>query len=105
MVATNPTAEILRRSGPVTVALHDSDRVIDLRGMTVEESIEQLEMSLDQASASQEDRIKIVHGHGTEALKKAVRTYLSRSVYVKKWKAGSPEQGGDGVTWAELGDA
>ncbi|MFN7728581.1 MAG: endonuclease MutS2 [Bdellovibrio sp.] len=105
MVASNPTAEILRRSGPVTVALHDSDRVIDLRGMTVEESIEQLEMSLDQASASQEDRIKIVHGHGTEALKKAVRTYLSRSVYVKKWKAGSPEQGGDGVTWAELGDA
>lgn len=105
MVAQNPTAEILRRSGPVTVALHDSDRVIDLRGMTVEESLEQLEIGLDQAATAQEDRIKIIHGHGTEALKKAVRTYLSRSVYVKKWKAGSPEQGGDGVTWAEIGDA
>lgn len=103
--AVNPTAEIVRRSGPVTVALHDSERTIDLRGMTVEEALSQLEMQLDQAATSQEDRIKIIHGHGTEALKKAVRTYLSRSVYVKKWKAGSPEQGGDGVTWAELGES
>ena len=50
-----------------------------------------------------EDRLKIIHGHGTESLKKAIRTYLSRSIYVKKWKAGSAETGGDGVTWVELG--
>lgn len=102
--AVNPTAQILRRSGPVTVALHDTDRTLDLRGMTVEESIQHLELELDRAATSREDRIKVIHGHGTDALKKAVRTYLSRSVYVKKWKVGSPEQGGDGVTWAELGE-
>ena len=102
--AVNPTADLIRRTGPVTVALHDSDRTIDLRGMTVEEALGQLEMQLDQAALTKEDRIKIIHGHGTEALKKSVRTHLSRSVYVKKWKAGSPEQGGDGVTWAELGE-
>ncbi|MBX3019904.1 MAG: Smr/MutS family protein, partial [Bdellovibrionaceae bacterium] len=103
--AVNPTAELVRRSsGQVTVALSDADRTLDLRGMTVEEAISSLEMGLDNAANSQEDRIKVIHGHGTEALKKAVRTYLSRSVYVKKWKAGSPEQGGDGVTWAELGE-
>lgn len=106
MQATNPTADLVRRSagGNVTIALTDADRTLDLRGQTVEEAISQLEMGLDQAATSREDRIKIIHGHGTEALKKAVRTYLSRSVYVKKWKAGSPEQGGDGVTWAELGE-
>jgi DNA mismatch repair protein MutS2 len=103
--AGNPTAQIVRKSGSqVTVALQDTDRQIDLRGQTVEEAISALEMELDQAATRQEDRIKIIHGHGTEALKKAVRTYLSRSVHVKKWKAGSPEQGGDGVTWAELSD-
>ena len=102
--AVNRTADLIRRTGPVTVALVDSDRTIDLRGMTVEEALSQLEMQLDQAALSREDRIKIIHGHGTEALKKSVRTHLSRSVYVKKWKAGSPEQGGDGVTWAELGE-
>lgn len=100
----NPTADLVRRSSSVSVSLQDADRTLDLRGVTVEEAISKLEMELDQAATSQEDRIKIIHGHGTEALKKAVRTYLSRSVYVKKWKAGSPEQGGDGVTWAELGE-
>ncbi|GIL18706.1 MAG: endonuclease MutS2 [Oligoflexia bacterium] len=102
--AQNPTANLVRRASGVTVALQDTDRTIDLRGMTVEEAISQLEIDLDQASAHKEGRIKIIHGHGTEALKKAVRAYLSRSVYVKKWKSGSPEQGGDGMTWAELGE-
>lgn len=100
----NPTSQLVRQRGGVTIALHTDERVLDLRGKTVDEAVEELELALDNASRAQEDRIKIIHGHGTEALKKAVRTYLSRSVYVKKWKAGSNESGGDGVTWAELGD-
>ncbi|MFN7824178.1 MAG: endonuclease MutS2 [Pseudobdellovibrionaceae bacterium] len=98
----NPTNEILRKSGQGQISFIDQDRTLDFRGKTVEECLSQLEIELDQAAVRKEDRIKIIHGHGTDALKKAVRTYLSRSVYVKKWKAGSPEQGGDGVTWAEL---
>lgn len=105
--ASNPTAELVRRSsssGRVTVALIDADKTLDFRGKTVEEAISELEIELDQAAIKKEDRIKIIHGHGTDALKKAVRTYLSRSVYVKKWKAGGPDSGGDGVTWAEISD-
>lgn len=102
--AQNPTAKIVRQSSQFTAALVDEDKTLDLRGKTVEEALEDLEIALDQASSRQEDRMKIIHGHGTEALKKAVRTYLSRSVYVKKWKAGAPEQGGDGITWIELTD-
>ncbi|MGZ5279256.1 MAG: Smr/MutS family protein, partial [Pseudobdellovibrionaceae bacterium] len=104
--AQNPTASLVRRvsGGNVTVALSDAEKTIDLRGQTVEEAISSLEIELDNSASHKEDRIKIIHGHGTEALKKAVRTYLSRSVYVKKWKAGSNEQGGDGITWAELSD-
>lgn len=103
----NPTAELVRRSshsGRVTVALVDADKTLDFRGKTVEEAISQLEIELDQAAIKKEDRLKIIHGHGTDALKKAVRTYLSRSIYVKKWKAGGPDSGGDGVTWAEISD-
>ncbi len=102
--AQNPTSQIVRRSSGVTVALTDSERVIDLRGQKVEDAISQLEVQLDAAALNNEDRVKIVHGHGTEALKKAIRAHLSRSIYVKKWKAASSETGGDGVTWAELKD-
>lgn len=99
----NPTQQLARKSGQVQVTVLDSDRTIDLRGKTVDDAISELEVGLDRATELNEDRLKIVHGHGTETLKKAIRTYLSRSVYVKKWKAGSADSGGDGVTWVELG--
>lgn len=101
----NPTSQLVRQSSSFSVALADAERTLDLRGKTVESALSELELALDKAAQAREDRIKIIHGHGTEALKKAVRTYLSRSIYVKKWKAGSPESGGDGITWVELGEA
>ncbi|MCK6598827.1 MAG: Smr/MutS family protein [Bdellovibrionaceae bacterium] len=99
---TNPTSNLVRKSSQFSVALVDEDRVLDLRGKTVEEAIEELEVILDRALQNQEDRIKIIHCHGTEALKKGIRSYLSRSVHVRKWKAGNNETGGDGVTWLEI---
>lgn len=100
----NPTAKLVRQSSPFTAALADTDRSLDVRGMTVQEALELLETQMDLAVSNQEGRMKIIHGHGTEALKKAIRTQLSRSHFVTKWKAGSPEQGGDGVTWVEMKD-
>jgi DNA mismatch repair protein MutS2 len=99
----NPTSQLVRRSGASAVSLVDQDRTVDLRGKTVEEALSSLENALDLASSQEEDRMKVIHGHGTEALKKSIRSFLSRSVYVKKWKAGTPDSGGDGVTWVELG--
>lgn len=107
---SDPTSSLVRRSatqpaqkGVFQTGFVDSDRTLDLRGKTTEEAISQLEITLDRITLQNEDRLKIIHGHGTEALKKSIRTYLSRSIYVKKWKAGSSETGGDGVTWVELG--
>lgn len=101
----NPTNQLVRRTGQAQVTVLDSDRTLDFRGKTVDEAISELEITLDRATEQHEDRLKIIHGHGTETLKKAIRTYLSRSVYVKKWKAGTATTGGDGVTWVELGNA
>jgi DNA mismatch repair protein MutS2 len=101
---TNPTAQILRKSTNIVAGLgRDHDRTLDLRGETVDEALLNLESELDMAMQSGEDRMRVIHGHGTEALKRAVRAYLSRSLYVKKWKAGTPETGGDGITWVEIG--
>lgn len=101
----NATAQILRQKGRVHISLNDHERTLDLRGKTVEDAISELEVALDTASRGGEDRIKIIHGHGTEALKKSVRAYLSRSIYVKKWKAAAPDAGGDGTTYAEIGES
>ncbi len=99
--AMNPTTDVVRRAGEVASPL-DQDRTVDLRGQTLEDGLRALEDQLDTAALNREDRIKVIHGHGTDTLKKGIRSFLSRSVYVKKWKAGTPETGGDGVTWVEL---
>lgn len=99
---SNPTKNILRGHPTASFSHVDRDRVIDLRGKTSEEALEELEMQLDSAALAMEDRMKIIHGHGTDTLKRAVRSYLTRSVYVKKWNAGTKHNGGDGVTWVEL---
>ncbi|MCB0413015.1 MAG: Smr/MutS family protein [Bdellovibrionales bacterium] len=79
-----------------------TDRTLDLRGFSVEDAISEIEIQLDQAVLNQEDRVKIIHGHGTDTLKKSVRSYLSRSPIIKKWAAGQEHTGGDGITWAYL---
>lgn len=99
------TRQILRNHVNVQFSPSDQDRTIDLRGMNVEDALEQLETSLDQAALNQEDRVKIIHGHGQQdSLKRSVRSYLSRSIYINNWTAGRKESGGDGITWAELSD-
>ncbi len=98
----NPTQSILRRASGVQVTLLDQERVVDVRGKTTEEAVAQLESQLDAAVLNSEARVKIIHGHGTETLKRNLRAHLSRSPYVKSWKAGTPDHGGDGVTWAQL---
>ncbi len=78
------------------------DCQLDLRGLSLEDAMEKLETQIDIALKEQIDRIKVIHGHGTNTLKKAVRAYCSRSEYIKKWQAGAPDQGGDGITWIEI---
>ena len=44
----------------------------------------------------------IVHGHGTGALRDAVRKELQASPYVRYFRPGGQGEGGDGVTVAWL---
>ena len=44
----------------------------------------------------------IVHGHGTGALKQAIRDYLASSPYIRMFRPGETHEGGDGVTVVEL---
>lgn len=105
MAPSNPTQKVLKKSGHRgSVIASVPDGQLDVRGMRVEQALDKLELHLDKAANHQVDRIKIIHGHGTDTLKRAVRSYLSRSLYVKKWSSGSEMTGGDGITWAEIKD-
>lgn len=99
--ANNPTREVLKHRGD-TSSFIEKDASIDLRGLTSEDALRKIEAFLDQSVLNKEDRVKVIHGHGTDTLKKAIRSYLSRSHYVKNWTAGTSQTGGDGITWVEI---
>jgi DNA mismatch repair protein MutS2 len=80
-----------------------TDNTCDLRGMRVDEALERMELFLDTLYRSSMHGAYIIHGHGTGALKRAVRELLPTSRYVRKYRAGERGEGGDGVTVAFLG--
>ena len=70
---------------------------LDLRGFRVEDALDSVELYLDEVSLAGLQEVIIIHGHGTGALKSAVREYLSDSPYVKSFRPGNDSEGGDGV--------
>ena len=75
---------------------------LDLRGYRVEEALDEVENYLDKASLANLSPVYIIHGHGTGALKQAVRDFLKTSPYVAKFRAGEDSEGGDGVSVVEI---
>ena len=75
---------------------------VDLRGMRVDEALRTMELELDRHLRAGEAQVQVLHGHGSGALKAAVRESLSRSPYVTRARAAESHEGGDGVTVAEL---
>lgn len=75
---------------------------LDLRGLKVEDALDKLENYLDKASLANLSVTTIIHGHGTGALKSAVRDFLSTSPYVAKYRPGEDSEGGDGVSIVDI---
>ncbi|MGA9521636.1 MAG: Smr/MutS family protein, partial [Myxococcaceae bacterium] len=74
-----------------------SERV-DVRGMRADEALAKIEQFMDRAFAAGQDGVNILHGHGTGALKQTIRVYLDRSAYVRMYRPGQDQEGGDAVT-------
>ncbi len=75
---------------------------VDLRGMTGDEAVMELDRFLDQAVMGKLQEVRIIHGKGTGAVRARVREHLKRSRYVKSFRPGHYGEGEDGVTVAEL---
>lgn len=71
---------------------------LDLRGMTVDEALTRLEKYLDEAVLSRYPQVRIIHGMGTGALKKAVWEYLKGVRIVKSYRYGDSSEGSIGAT-------
>ncbi len=75
---------------------------LDLRGARVEEALEALDRYLDDAAVAGLERVTIVHGVGTGALRDAVRSAAAANPSVGGVRPGERGEGGDGVTVVSL---
>jgi len=78
--------------------IQTSDNTCDLRGLRVEEAVAMAEQFLDRCLNDGRRVAFLIHGHGTGALRNAVRDSVADSAYVLRFRPGETGEGGDGVT-------
>lgn len=78
------------------------ERQIDIRGMMVEEAENVLEKYLDDAVLAGLQKVIVIHGKGTGALRKGVRAYLKQHHHVLDISIAELNEGGDGATVVQL---
>ena len=75
---------------------------INVIGMTVEEATDRLDKFLDDAALARKARIRVIHGHGTGALRKGIGEFLAAHPLVEKHSFETEEHGGKAITIVEL---
>jgi len=75
---------------------------INLLGKTVDEAVTELDKYLDDACLAHLDKVRIVHGKGTGALRKGVHDYLRKQKRIAAYRLGEYGEGDTGVTIAEF---
>jgi DNA mismatch repair protein MutS2 len=95
-----------RVSTPAAVTLNTSRSEtgeVNLIGMRAPEALRRLEEFLDQAYLTNQSEVRVIHGVGSGALRKAVRDYLSTSPYCTGFHEAEPQAGGAGATVVQIG--
>jgi len=86
----------------IGTTIQTSYNTIDLRGKRVDEALAFMNAALDRMDRQGIKTVIIIHGHGTGAMKQAVREALKMSIYVRDFRPGEMGEGGDGVSVASL---
>lgn len=78
------------------------DTTVDVRGSRADEAISVVDRFIDESLIASRETIFVIHGHGTGALRAAIRAHLATHKGVEKFRPGENSEGGDGVTVAFL---
>ncbi len=83
---------------PLEIPMQTSDNSCDLRGLRADDAVAMATTFLDRSLNEGRRVVFLIHGHGTGALREAVRKELRASPYVAQFRAGESGEGGDGAT-------
>jgi DNA mismatch repair protein MutS2 len=75
---------------------------INVIGSTVEEATDRVDKFLDDATLANKSRVRIIHGHGTGALRKGLAQFLSSHPLVERVSSEAEDRGGKAITLVDL---
>jgi len=75
---------------------------LNVIGRTTDEAVDAVDKFLDEAFLNGLSEIRIIHGHGTGALRWAIAALLKDHPHVERFFSAPPDQGGSGATVVEL---
>lgn len=75
---------------------------LQLRGLGVQEAVEELRAAIGEAHALKEKQLRVVHGKGMGVLRRSLRDYLKSDKKVESFHDAEANQGGHGVTIVNL---
>lgn len=102
-VAMAPNLTIVEGQAPgARAGARTIDTTVDIRGSRADEAVATVDRFVDESLMASRDTIFIIHGHGTGALRNAVRSHLQGHKAIQTYRPGEPNEGGDGVTVAFL---
>ena len=98
--------EKLKRSVDAELHLAEAEQKarseLNVIGQTTDEAVDAVDKFLDEASLASLSQVRIVHGHGTGALRRAIAGLLDGHPHVARFLPAPPDQGGAGATVVEL---
>ncbi len=77
---------------------------INVIGCTVEEASNRVDKFIDQAALAGKSRVRVIHGHGTGALRRGLGEFLAAHPLVERTAAEAQDRGGNAVMVVELKD-
>jgi DNA mismatch repair protein MutS2 len=96
------------RAGGVTVRSAPADAPgsdeINVIGCTVEEATRRVDKFLDDATLAGKQQVRVIHGHGTGALRRGLAEFFSTHPLVERIHAEADERGGTAITVVEMKD-
>ncbi len=98
----DPSPRPVNRQAPLGSSVRTDSNTLDLRGMRVDEAIQKVDYFLDGLLQKGVGVAYLLHGHGTGALKAALREWLPQQVVVENWRAAEKSEGGDAFTRVDL---
>jgi DNA mismatch repair protein MutS2 len=75
---------------------------IKVIGATVDQATDRVDKFLDEAYMAGAETVRIVHGHGKGALRRAIAELLTGHAHVERFNPAPPNQGGAGATVVAL---